>query len=82
MNNLLGLRCPPRLCQPLVCDGISVSCAGGEANGMPVVATQTVADGIGKVGKTAIIEISQEPHLHFEVSQDGKNIDPLKLYDK
>ena len=39
-------------------------------------------DIIGKVGKTAIIEVAQEPHLHFEVSLDGKNIDPLTLYDK
>ena len=40
------------------------------------------SDTIGKVGQSAIIEISQEPHLHFEVSCDGKTIDPLKLYDK
>ncbi len=39
-------------------------------------------DIVGKVGNTAIIEVSQQPHLHFEVSVDGKNIDPLKLYDK
>lgn len=39
-------------------------------------------DTVGKVGKSAIIEISQEPHLHFEVLFEGKNIDPLTLYDK
>ncbi len=39
-------------------------------------------DTVGKVGKTAIIEIAQEPHLHFEVTSDGKPIDPLTLYDK
>ncbi len=39
-------------------------------------------DIVGKVGKTAIIEIEQQPHLHFEVSCDGKIIDPLSLFDK
>lgn len=39
-------------------------------------------DIIGKVGKSAIIESAQEPHLHFEVSCDGKNLDPLSLFDK
>ncbi len=50
----------------------------------PVKKDQLINQGdlIGKVGKTAIIEISQEPHLHFEVSRDGKTIDPLTLYDK
>lgn len=39
-------------------------------------------DTVGTIGKTAIIEISEEPHLHFSVSCDGKTVDPLKLYDK
>lgn len=39
-------------------------------------------DVVGKVGKSAIIEIAQEPHLHFEVSCNGKNLDPLALFDK
>lgn len=39
-------------------------------------------DTVGKVGKSAIIEVAQEPHLHFEVSCDGKNLDPLSLFDK
>ncbi len=42
----------------------------------------TQGDTVGKIGKTAIIEISQEPHLHFEVSLNGKTLDPLTLYDK
>lgn len=38
-------------------------------------------DTVGKVGQSAIIEISQEPHLHFEMQCDGQTIDPLKIYD-
>ncbi|HBL84544.1 MAG: hypothetical protein A2Y17_00925 [Clostridiales bacterium GWF2_38_85] len=35
-------------------------------------------DVIGKVGKTALIESSDEPHLHFELKLDGNTIDPAK----
>ncbi|WP_129596078.1 M23 family metallopeptidase [Anaerophilus nitritogenes] len=31
---------------------------------------------ISGIGKSALFEISEEPHLHFEVLIDGKNIDP------
>ncbi|NLJ79340.1 MAG: M23 family metallopeptidase [Tissierellia bacterium] len=31
---------------------------------------------ISKVGITAAIEMIMEPHVHFEVIQDGKNMDP------
>jgi len=33
---------------------------------------------IGKVGKTAKFEIEDKPHLHFEIWQNGKTIDPAK----
>lgn len=33
-------------------------------------------EAIGKIGKTALIEIMMEPHIHFEVIQDGVNVDP------
>lgn len=36
-------------------------------------------DVISGVGKTALYEIAEEPHLHFEVLKDGKNLDP-KIY--
>ena len=36
-------------------------------------------DVISGVGKTALCEIAEEPHLHFEVLKDGKNLDP-KIY--
>ena len=36
---------------------------------------------IGGIGVTAQGEIGDQPHLHFEVLLDGKNIDPFKLTD-
>jgi len=35
-------------------------------------------DVISGVGKTALYEIADDPHLHFEVIKEGKNIDPKK----
>lgn len=36
---------------------------------------------IGTVGNTATFEILDEPHLHFEITKDGTNLDP-ELYLK
>lgn len=36
---------------------------------------------IGTVGNTATFEISDEAHLHFEITKDGQNLDP-ELYLK
>jgi murein DD-endopeptidase MepM/ murein hydrolase activator NlpD len=38
-------------------------------------------DVIGSVGESAIIEIADEPHLHFELSLDGASVDPLDFFD-
>lgn len=32
---------------------------------------------IGAVGESAIIEIAEDPHLHFELQVDGARVDPL-----
>lgn len=32
---------------------------------------------IGAVGESAIIEIAEDPHLHFELQVDGTRVDPL-----
>lgn len=39
---------------------------------------ETVKQGasIGTVGNTAVFEILDEPHLHFEILKDGENLDP------
>lgn len=45
-------------------DGIVVGCA------------VKAGDVIGTVGETAMNEIAQEPHLHYELTVDGKHVDP------
>lgn len=47
---------------------------------IPVKVGQKVkaGDTIGGVGESAIFELAEVPHLHFEVLEDGKQIDPLK----
>ncbi len=46
----------------------------GISEGEDVVAGQR----IGTVGETAIMEVADEPHLHFEILIDGKSVDPLE----
>ena len=35
---------------------------------------------IGSVGSSAMIEIADEPHLHFEMTVDGLSVDPLEYF--
>lgn len=53
----------------------------GLAPDVSVKQGQEIAAGeiIGKVGKTAEIEIAEEPHLHFGVKQNGAWIDPMSV---
>lgn len=48
-----------------------------------VVVGENIKEGqtIGTVGNTATFEISDEPHLHFEILKDGEYLDP-ELYIK
>ncbi len=46
-----------------------------------VGASVTKGQLIGAVGSTAIIEVAQEPHLHFEMTAAGAYVDPLTLID-
>lgn len=49
---------------------------------LPAVAvgdTVQPGDAIGVVGRTAILEVAQEPHLHFEVLVNGENVDPAEF---
>ncbi len=39
-------------------------------------------DVISGIGKTALYEVADEPHLHFEVVKNGKNEDPKKYLPK
>ncbi len=46
--------------------------------GIEVGATVSAGDTIGYVGDTALIEISEEPHIHFEMLKDEKSINPAE----
>lgn len=49
----------------------------GIAEGVSVRSGQLVAT----VGNSAMIEIAEEPHLHFEMTVGGLSVDPLEYYD-
>lgn len=51
------------------------------ADGITVGATVYAGQKIGLVGESAIIEIADEPHLHFELELDGKLVDPMTMLD-
>ena len=48
------------------------------ADGIQVGTELNAGDRIGYVGNSAISEISDEPHLHFEMLLNGERIDPEK----
>ncbi len=50
----------------------------GIAEGASVRAGQLIAT----VGNSAMIEIAEEPHLHFEMTVGGLSVDPLEYYDE
>ncbi len=47
--------------------------ADGVAEGMKIEG----GSAIGSIGETALLEIAQEPHLHFEMKQNDLWVDPL-----
>ena len=52
------------------------------ADGIAAGATVKQGDEIGRVGDTAVVEMADEPHLHFEVTVKGISVDPLELFGK
>ena len=36
---------------------------------------------VATVGNSAMVEIAEEPHLHFEMTVGGLSVDPLEYYD-
>ena len=58
-------------------DGIQTFYGNLEEGSMPEVGTQVkTGQAIGRVGRTATVEINDKPHLHFEVRKDGKATNP------
>ena len=51
--------------------------APDSAEGKTVGAKVTMGQTIGAVGDTSLVEIAEEPHLHFEIKVDGQYADPL-----
>ncbi|MBE6611452.1 MAG: hypothetical protein E7632_03065 [Ruminococcaceae bacterium] len=47
------------------------------AVGMDVGVSVTMGEIIGAVGESALVEIAEEPHLHFEMQVNGVYVDPL-----
>lgn len=43
-------------------------------------ATVKCGQQIGSVGSSAMVEISDEPHLHFEMTVGGLSVDPLEYF--
>ena len=43
-------------------------------------ATVTAGQLIGTVGNSAMIEVAQEPHLHFELTVGGLQVDPADYF--
>ena len=50
----------------------------GIAEGVSVRSGQLIAT----VGNSAMVEIAEEPHLHFEMTVAGLSVDPLEYYDQ
>ncbi len=57
---------------------LSTEAVSGIEEGANVVSGQLIAS----VGNTAMIEIAEEPHLHFEMTVGGKSADPLDYFDE
>lgn len=51
------------------------------AGGIKVGATVKQGQLLASVGESAMIEIADEPHLHFELTVDGENVDPTEYFD-
>ncbi len=51
------------------------------ASGIKVGKEIAAGDVIGSIGESAIIEIADEPHLHFELVLKGEPVDPCELLD-
>ena len=51
------------------------------AEGIKEGATVKAGQLLGAVGESAMVEIAQEPHLHFEMTVGGIQVDPMEYLD-
>lgn len=52
------------------------------AGGIAVGATVKQGQQLGTVGDTAVVEMADEPHLHFEMTVAGLSVDPLDYFSE
>ena len=52
------------------------------AEGIQVGATVKKGQTLGYVGDTAVVEMADEPHLHFEMTVKGLSVDPMDYFSK
>ncbi len=62
-----GLECIYRNLREDLCEGVGIG------------SSLLRGDAIGYIGDTAMVELAQEPHLHFEVMLNGKHADPVSF---
>ena len=61
-------------------DGLKSVYSNLSPEGLPAVGKSVLSgEKIGKVGDSAICEIADEAHLHFEIIKDEKSVDPLGI---
>ena len=52
------------------------------AEGIEAGVTVKQGQQLGQVGDTAVVEMADEPHLHFEVTVGGLSVDPLEYFSE
>ena len=50
------------------------------ASGIKAGASVKVGQQIGNVGNSAMVEVGEDPHLHFEMTVGGLQVDPLEYF--
>ena len=50
--------------------------------GIAVGSEVKAGDCIGNVGQSALLELAEEPHLHFEMTVGGLSVDPLEYFSE
>lgn len=53
---------------------------GAVAEGLKEGSTVKAGDTVGTVGDNAMVELADEPHLHFELTVGKKEVDPLSYF--
>lgn len=52
------------------------------ADSITVGSEVKAGDRLGNVGQSAILELAEEPHLHFEMTVSGLSVDPLEYFSE